>query len=175
MKIKQKQLAYSLNFLGILVLSFILISAYVVQFSLNENPCPLCLLQRACLLGVMFGFFLNLRISFKTSHYGISILSAALGAAISAKHILLWVCPRTSGLTGYGSSILGLHLYSWAFLIFSASIVAIAGLLSLQEQFKETTIKVGKSRNKKLIVNISFYLLFTLFFSNFIVTFIASS
>lgn len=165
---QQRFVAY-INFWGILVLSLALVVAYYFQFLMHEAPCPLCLLQRACLLGVAFGFLLNLRYGFKPSHYGMSVLSALLGAMIAGKHLLLWICPGPTGLTGYGLPFLGLHLYTWAFIFFAASILAVALLLMIPGQFKEQENALTSSQMRGM-ANFSFWLILILFVSNFFVT-----
>ncbi len=170
MSINQRLIIAYLNFFGITGLSIVLAVAYSLQFLVHEPPCPLCLLQRACLLGVSFGLLLNLRYGFKPCHYGMSIFSAMLGAAIAGKQMLLWICPRPTGLVGYGDPFLGLHLYSWALIFFSASIFITAMLLMFSGQFS------GEEKNKavtfkmKGVSDFSFWLLSILFISNFVVT-----
>lgn len=128
-----KKSAIIINLLGIFIFCFILLGAYAVQFIYKELPCPLCLMQRMAMIGVGFGLALNLRYGIKSAHYGISILSALLGACISIRHILLHICTIGSG---YGTPVLGLHLYTWALLIFLISILVIALLLLDVEELK---------------------------------------
>jgi hypothetical protein len=47
--------------------------------------------------------------------YGLSVLAAIVGAAISGRQILLHILPSDPG---YGAPILNLHLYTWAFIVF---------------------------------------------------------
>ncbi|EDK27855.1 hypothetical protein VSWAT3_15162 [Vibrionales bacterium SWAT-3] len=47
------------NTLGLLGITIVLFMGSVLQVSLNELPCPLCLLQRLGFVMVMFGFMLN--------------------------------------------------------------------------------------------------------------------
>ena len=57
--------------------------------------------------------------------YGVSILSAVLGAAESARHILLHIQP---GDPGYGSKAFGLSTYTWAFITFTI-VIAFCGVM----------------------------------------------
>jgi len=69
---------------------------------------------------------MNLRFGIHQLHYGISILGALLGASISLRQILLHIVPVAGESSGYGPAVLGMHLYTWAFVIFFAVILAIA-------------------------------------------------
>lgn len=60
------------------------------------------------------------------AHYGIILLSALFGASVSGRQILLHIVP---GSGAYGSAIFELHFYTWAFLLFVATILATATLL----------------------------------------------
>ena len=114
------------NTLLILVLMGILSSAYYQQYVKQGMPCPLCILQRLAMFGVALGAFLNLRRGVSASHYGISLLSAIFGGAVSLRQVALHVCP---GFPVFGVPVWGLSLYTWAFLAFAASAFSIAVLL----------------------------------------------
>lgn len=121
--------ARSLNVLGLLGISAVLIVAFYYQLFLNELPCPLCLLQRAAFVGVGLGFVLNVRFGSSPAHYAIMLVSAVVGAATAARQVFLHILP---GDQGYGSALLGMHFYSWAFVAFAASILYVALLLFLE-------------------------------------------
>ena len=53
--------------------------------------------------------------------YGMSVIAAVVGASISIRQILLHIVPPDPG---YSKPVLGLHLYTWALLVFVAQIVA---------------------------------------------------
>jgi hypothetical protein len=53
-----------------------------------------------------------------------------VGAAVSARQILLHIMPRDPG---YGSTLLGYHYYTWAFIGFVAAIVLISIVLLLDD------------------------------------------
>ncbi|HXS37534.1 MAG TPA: disulfide bond formation protein B [Flavipsychrobacter sp.] len=163
----KKRLAIYINLFGVLGLCFVLCGAYYMQFVVKEFPCPLCLLQRMCMLGVAFGLLLNLKYGFKTSHYGLSILSAVLGGAIATRQILLHICPK-AGDTGYGTPVLGLHLYTWALLFFITSIVAIALLLLYTKQFEERGLRSNAQVKVTNVASFVFWLLFLLSLTNMI-------
>ena len=58
---------------------------------------------------------------------GIVLVGALFGAATSLRHSL-HVIP---GTPGYGSPVLGMHYYTWAFILFAATILAVAVLLMM--------------------------------------------
>jgi disulfide bond formation protein DsbB len=135
------QLARNFNILGALGISSVLLGAYGFQFILWEFPCPLCLLIRIGMLGVAFGFILNLKFGIRPSHYGVSIISATFGGAVALRQVLLHIVPGTGS---YGSPIMGMHLYSWAFVIFAATVLIVGILLIFDRQFVKKETEVPK-------------------------------
>lgn len=130
---------YDLNLLGLFGVCGVLTMAYVMQWTLNELPCPLCMLQRVAFTAVAFGLVLNVRYGIRASHQGIVILSALFGMAVSGRQMLLHITP---GSGSYGSPVLGLHYYSWAFVLFTLIVVGTAGLLLIQSEEPPTHSKV---------------------------------
>jgi disulfide bond formation protein DsbB len=126
--------AITLNALGLYGIAFVLLAAFAAQLWLNELPCPLCLLQRIQFALLAVGPMLNVRFGPRTSHYALSLLTAAAGAAFAMRQVLLHVMP---GDPGYGSALLGFHYYTWAFIGFAAAIVLIAAMLLFDGQFKD--------------------------------------
>ena len=100
---------------------------------LHELPCPLCLLQRLQFALLAVGPMLNIRFGPRSSHYALSLLAAAAGAAFSTRQILLHILP---GDAGYGSALLGYHYYGWALIGFAAAIVLLAAVLLFDRQFE---------------------------------------
>ncbi|MBN3573516.1 disulfide bond formation protein B [Vibrio neptunius] len=120
-----------LNILGLFGMTFVLLIGFVLQFALNELPCPLCLLQRIGFAMVMFGFMLNIKYGVQQRHYGVVLIGALFGAATALRQVSLHVIP---GTPGYGSAIFGMHYYAWAFVLFAATILAVAVLMMLWNQ-----------------------------------------
>lgn len=120
------QLERLINALEVGSILIVLLMAFFFQFILQELPCPLCLLQRIGFISISVGFLLNLRFGLRPSHYAISILSALFTAFVALRQIALHVVPGTGS---YGSAILGLHMYTWSFII--AMIIAIFTTISL--------------------------------------------
>jgi disulfide bond formation protein DsbB len=127
-------LARALNALALLGVCGLLLAAFYWQIGLGELPCPLCLLQRAALLGCGLGFMLNVRFGSSETHYGVVIVSALVGGAVAARQVLLHIVPGTGS---YGSAVLGLHLYTWALIAFFLIALFAAALLFIEAQFAE--------------------------------------
>lgn len=111
---KSPQFEILMSILGIFFMIGILIAALVMQFVYGEMPCPLCELQRAAFLSIAIGLFMNVRYGNQVAHWAIVILSAMAGIAVSIRQILLHV----NDPIGFGSAILGLHMYTWCFIGF---------------------------------------------------------
>ena len=124
-----------LNALGLTALDTVLVLAFVDQLWFRDLPCPLCILQRAGFIAAGFGIALNLIFGPKPSHYGVTILGAVAGGAISMRQILLHIIPDTGS---YGNPIFGLHLYAWAFIAFGLVIIGSAIMLLDDRQFART-------------------------------------
>ncbi len=126
--------AITLNALGLYGIALVLAAAFAAQLWLNELPCPLCLLQRIQFALLAIGPMLNVRFGPRPSHYAISLLTAAAGAAFAMRQVLLHIMP---GDPGYGSALLGYHYYTWAFIGFAVAIVLIAAMLLFDGQFMD--------------------------------------
>lgn len=102
----------------------VLLGGFVVQFGQGELPCPLCVLQRMAMLLTALGpaYIIararqggEVSLGDYATGYGISVVAALAGLAMSVRQILLHIVPPDPG---YGSTVLGLHLYTWAALTF---------------------------------------------------------
>lgn len=127
-------LARALNVLALLAVCAALLFALYWQVAHRELPCPLCLLQRAALLGAGLGLALNVRFGSSESHYGVVIVSSLAGAAFAARQILLHVVPGTGA---YGSELFGVHFYTWALVVCLALIAFAGAMLFIEAQFVE--------------------------------------
>jgi disulfide bond formation protein DsbB len=114
-----------LNSLGLLGLSAALGYALADQIINDDLPCPLCLLQRVAMFGVGIGLVLNIAVAHHPRHYGMMIISAVLGMFIAMRQILLHIVPGTGA---FGDPFLGLHFYTWAFILF-VGVIAGASLV----------------------------------------------
>lgn len=125
----EEKTALRLNAVAMFLLALPLVGAMGVQLFMHELPCPLCLLQRIGMFSVAFGLILNLRYGSHPLHYGLSLLGALVGAAVSLRQIVLHIVPVAGEPTGFGAEVLGMHLYTWAFVVFVCSMIGIALLL----------------------------------------------
>lgn len=134
----------------------VLVGAFVVQFGQGEFPCPLCVLQRMammlCALGpayvIMKARAGEVKATDFATGYGMSVIAAVAGAFISIRQILLHIVPPDPG---YGDPVLGLHLYTWALLVFVAQIIA-AGLNLVFARELEPRGEVGFGWFSKLVL-----------------------
>ncbi len=105
---------------------FVILGAFWFQFAKGELPCPLCLLQRMGMILATFGpAYVLIRMhvdddsvtpaSRAATGFGMAILGGMLGMAMAARQVLLHILP---GDPGYGDAVMGMHLYSWAVVVF---------------------------------------------------------
>jgi len=127
-------LSVRLNALGLLAVSVVLAFAFADQVIYGDLPCPLCILQRAGFAAAGFGLALNLRFGPRPSHYAVTILAAMAGGSVSLRQVALHVVPGTGS---YGNAFLGLHFYTWAFILFGLIVIGTAAMLLLDRQFRE--------------------------------------
>lgn len=113
-------LSFWLNALALAGVCVSLLMAFYWQVVFNELPCPLCQLQRVALTLAGIGMMLNVRFGPSAVHYAIILASALGGASASVRQVLLHIEP---GDTGYGSTLFGLHFYTWGFVSFVLMLV----------------------------------------------------
>ncbi len=138
-----------------------LILAFSFQLLLHELPCPLCLLQRVGFLCVALGFLMNLRFGPRPSHYAIALLSALFTSFVALRQIALHVVPGTGS---YGSAILGLHLYTWSYIICMVIIISTTIVLGMDRQYRLEENPVRPS----WVVQFLFVVMTLLIISNFV-------
>jgi hypothetical protein len=158
-----------LNALDVLGLGVLLLIAFILQISLHELPCPLCILQRIGILAIAFGFLLNVQFRIHTSHYTLSLLAALLTAAMSMRQIFLHVVP---GAAGYGLPFLGLHLYTWVFLLCVAVIIYIAIIFSIAPQYANIHERKLKGKTLQILTHLAFAVVFLLAIFNGVSTYL---
>jgi disulfide bond formation protein DsbB len=136
-----------LNFVGLLGMIGVLLGAYVYQFAYRELPCTLCQLQRVAMVAVAFGAAMNVMLGPHPRHYGVCLVSAVFGMAISIRQTLLHINPFFDAKTAqptlavtanppFGQPVLGLHLYVWGVVLF-ATVILVVGIVQLfRGQFK---------------------------------------
>ncbi len=118
------RISHFLNHLYILGISGVLLGAFGIQFLDSEYPCPLCILQRMGMMLAASGAVLNIVRGTQASHFGMAIVGALIGASISGRQVLLHIAPDDPG---YGNPAFGMHLYTWAFVVFVV-IILLCGL-----------------------------------------------
>ncbi|ASG67500.1 hypothetical protein fh0823_01200 [Francisella halioticida] len=152
-------------------ITVIIIMAFFFQFAMNELPCPLCLLQRLGLLAIGFGFLLNMRFHVRPSHYALSLLAAVFTAFVSLRQIALHVTDPV----GFGSKILGMHMYSWVFIISMLAIIYISIVMSYPKQYeiRQEPQEISEAKNKKIrfFTHLIFLIFILIIFANVTSTF----
>lgn len=118
-------IVWKLNMLGLFGISLILTIAFYYQFAHGELPCPLCLLQRAGFVAIGMGFLFNLRVGERGAHYAMILVGSLVTGIISIRQVSLHLPP---GDAGYGSTLLGLHFYTWS-LIATLGVVCYVALM----------------------------------------------
>jgi len=155
----------NLNGLIVLVICGVLLSAYGVEFFWHEVPCPLCMLQRLCMISAAIGCLLNLCYGIKMPHYGLTLLSCLAGGTVALRQISLHACP---GFPEFGFPVLGLSLYTWSFVVFACTVLAVSLLLFLYSPQQEEEQPSRFSTFGKFV----FGLLFSVTLANAITTFL---
>lgn len=155
-----------LNSVCSLIVCSILLGALYFQFFLGEDPCPLCLLQRMGMMGVIFGLILNIQFGFNVKHFSLVIFAALVGLVFSTRQVLLHICPEVGVASGYGTPVFGMHLYTWGVFIFLSSILGSALFLLFSNRYKMVN-------DKKILAieKLTLYLSFIIIAINVIATF----
>ncbi len=146
-----------LNLIGVLAMVGVLAGAYVYQFAHQELPCTLCLLQRLAMVAVALGAAMNVTLGPDPRHYGVILVSAALGGAVSLRQTLLHINPFFDTTKGeptlaatsnppFGEPVFGLHLYVWGLLLFAVAILAVGIVMLFRGQFDRREPETGAIR-----------------------------
>lgn len=128
-----------LNILGLLGISIVLLLAFYYQLVKYDLPCPLCLLQRVGIIMIGCGLLFNIRFGVSGTHYGIILIGSLVTGMVSTRQMFLHILP---GDSGYGTTFLYLHFYTWALLLSIATVLAVAILLIVGSQRLITTRSV---------------------------------
>lgn len=135
-----ERLCNAVELSGVIVMLFM---AFAFQVLFHEQPCPLCLLQRLGFFGIALGFLLNLRFGLRPSHYSIIILSALFTSFVALRQIALHVVPGTGS---YGETFLGLHLYTWSYIISMIIIVVTSFMMGMDRQYCTKDLSIIRFR-----------------------------
>jgi Disulfide bond formation protein DsbB len=162
-------LARLINVVALLGLIGVLAGSLHLQIGIGEQPCPLCLIQRSAMIGLAVGPAMNLLWGMRPRHYALSMLAAVVGGAGSARQILLHIADPAD--PGYGPTVLGWHLYTWAFVTFLIGVVGMAVLLMWNRPFELTDQGVDKGILHKpgMLRGLSLFAIFWIFLDLLIV------
>ncbi|MBB72502.1 MAG: disulfide bond formation protein B [Legionellales bacterium] len=134
-----KRLELVTNILGFLGITGVILLAIIMEYHMDELPCPLCLLQRVGFSFIALGFLMNCCFGLRPRYYGIVLVSALYTAAVALRQVLLHIVPGTGA---YGDPILGMHLYTWSFLLAMITAAAVAMLLVFSSDNKSQPTSV---------------------------------
>lgn len=144
---------------NICVICAIICGSLYIQFALKEFPCPLCMTQRiSMILCAMAQAYVvcriridrRLRLRDFALGQGMTLCAALGGACMSIRQILLHIVPPDPG---YGTPIFGLHIYTWALLVFAAEIVVVAvNLLLIPKDAEEVALPFGRFSRAVLVL-----------------------
>ena len=119
-----------MDMLAAWVLSAIVAISLVLQLTLHELPCPLCLLQRAGLLIIALTLAFNLLFGRSTRHYGFTIITAVLTAIFAFRQVGLHSLPDSGS---YGFPVWGISLYAWISIVAGVMILYTAFMLIITQ------------------------------------------
>lgn len=112
----------------VIVISAVITAAFVYQYVVGLNPCPMCFIQRGCMIGVAMGQLLNIHFGIHMLHHSISIFHCVVGGATALRQSCLHICQQKPLV---GTPVFGISLYNWSFIVFVCSIIVIGFLLML--------------------------------------------
>ncbi|MCP4474024.1 MAG: disulfide bond formation protein B [Gammaproteobacteria bacterium] len=113
--------------IGVSIPAAVLLGALIIQVFDNQQPCPLCLLQRCGFIAYAIAMIVYLKNGYKAKYLALAILAAVVGGAVSVRQILLHITSPQ----GFSIPILSLHLYTWAFIAFVGFILYSCALLMI--------------------------------------------
>ena len=93
-------------------------------------------MQRAAFVNIGIALMLNLLYGNRIAHWALAILSSCAGSAVSLRQISL----HLNDPVGFGSAFYGMHMYTWSFLAFIATIVGCAVVLLIYPEPETTPI-----------------------------------
>ncbi len=152
----------AINFIGVLGPCGMIIGAMIIEFGYDEQPCPLCLLQRLAMIGLAASCLMNLHLGIKPAHYGLGIFSCFFGGSVSLRQTFLHIVPGSP--PGPSTPVMGFDLWWWAFISFLVAAIAISIALIF---YKPDNIIPTDSK----LTKVSFIILLLVSFSNIIITF----
>lgn len=152
--------------LGVMLAVVVILSiAMYMQYFLNEIPCPLCLLQRVAFLGIGYGAMMHFRGSPYIRAIGFALMFIFFLEIISLRQSLLDIYPRP-GHEWVGSTVLGIHMPVWSFLISLIILLFISLDMIIIEQ--NTRISISKYFLLNKLANILTLILIIICAINFV-------
>lgn len=122
---------------------FLLLDAFFYQLALGELPCAFCNLIRVCFMLLGSGLLLNQVFGINPWNYVLSGFGALIGSMLS---LLFMFAKALPGSRPTGSAILGLHMYTWTFMVFTAAIMFCLFMAVLYARRQPERVESAKSR-----------------------------
>lgn len=140
-----------IHWILITIICAAIIGAFNVQIFEHEQPCPLCWLQRVAMLGAATTAAMSLLNGFQRRYLAGSLLFSLGGATVSLRQISLHICP---GSPQFGLPVLGLSLYTWAFLVF-VGVIAFCMVALVVQQYTQD-LSASRCKGTKFFVGVLF-------------------
>lgn len=124
---------------------FLLLDAFFYQLVLGELPCAFCNLIRVCFMLFGSGLLLNQVFGINPWNYVLSGLGALIGSLLS---LLFMFAKALPGSIPTGSAILGLHMYTWTFMVFTAALMVclVMAVLYAQRDARDDGVPASSKR-----------------------------
>ncbi len=154
---------------ALLGIAITLLAAFYFQFALGELPCAFCNLIRVGFMIFGSGLLLNLRFGAQAWNYLLSAVGALIGSLIS---LLFMFAKAPSYTVPTGSAILGLHMYTWTYVIFTAAVMYCVLMLCLHAQTNATSSANTLQRPRSAVRSLAMVLFIALVGANFVSAFL---
>lgn len=157
LQLSENRLA-QLEMAAIAGICFLLLDAFFYQLVLGELPCAFCNLIRVCFMLLGSGLLLNQVFGINPWNYMLSGFGALIGSMLS---LLFMFAKALPGSRPTGSAILGLHMYTWTFMVFTAAIMFclfMAVLYARRQPKIESTEPPQPSKATRLLIGLFVFL-----------------
>lgn len=152
----------TLDLTALLGISLALLAAFYFQLAWGELPCAFCNLIRVSLMIFGGGLLLNIWLGFNPWNYILSAVGALICSLISLLFLFVKAPPDS---VPTGSAVLGLHMYSWTFLIATAAGMYCVFMLAFHAMKSPSVVgktspssAVLKSKAKPIIASLFIFL-----------------
>jgi disulfide bond formation protein DsbB len=118
-----------------------LVVAFTYQLIWGELPCALCNLQRVAFMIFGAGLLLNLRFGISPWNHVLSAAGALIGSLVALLQMFVHVLPGTPPT---GSAFLGLHMYTWSYVMLTGAVVYALLSIAIYATSRETAASLDR-------------------------------